>query len=297
MEVAAFATGEPLSHDELANAPLRSLPRPSRLSAELDVKPKRAAVAAEALGLLTVGDLIEHFPRDHADRREAAEIANLLPGEDATVIAQVKRISSRRARGRLTLQEATVVDQTGPMKAVWFNQPWLVDKLPAGTSVVLHGRYNGPRRGLTVKEYEIAPEATSAHSTGVVPVYRATEHLSSNKIREMVWNARDAIRHVIEPLPTWLRLAERLPDRAAAIDAVHFPEDEAEEPAARRRLAFEELFLLELSLAARKRARQTELRAPAIESTGERVDPWLASLPFTLTGDQRRACEAIDADM
>src|SRR4051794_10577303 len=77
MEVAAFATGEPLSHDELANAPLRSLPRPSRLFAELDVKPKRAAVAAEALGLLTLGDLIEHFPRDHAARRAAAEVANL----------------------------------------------------------------------------------------------------------------------------------------------------------------------------------------------------------------------------
>src|SRR3954462_4749655 len=232
MEVAAFATGEPLSHDELANAPLRSLPRPSALERELEVKPKRAALAAEALGLLTVGDLIEHFPRDHADRREAAEIANLATGEDVTVIAQVKRISSRRARGRLTLQEATVTDQTGPMKAVWFNQPWLVDKLPAGTSVVLHGRYNGPRRGLTVKDYEIAPDATSAHSTGVVPVYRATEHLTSNKIREMVWNARDAIRNVIEPLPTWLRLAERLPDRAAAVDAIHFPEDEEEEPAA-----------------------------------------------------------------
>src|SRR3954470_6476697 len=297
MEVAAFATGEPLSHDELANAPLRSLPRPSRLSAELDVKPKRAAVAAEALGLLTVGDLIEHFPRDHADRREAAEIANLPTGEDVTVIAQVRRISSRRARGRLTLQEATVVDPTGPMKAVWFNQPWLVDKLPAGTSVVLHGRYNGPRRGLTVKEYEIAPEATAAHSTGVVPVYRATEHLGSNKIREMVWNARDAIRNVIEPLPTWLRLAERLPDRAAAVDAIHFPEDEEEEPAARRRLAFEELFLFELTVAARRRARDEGLTAPALEPTGRLVDPWAETLPFAFTGDQRKAAAEIDADI
>src|SRR4051812_39590268 len=297
MEVAAFATGEPLSHDELANAPLRSLPRPSRLSAELDVKPKRAAVAAEALGLLTVGHLIEHFPRDHADRREAAEIADLPIGEEATVVAQVRRISSRRARGRLTLQEATVVDPTGPMKAVWFNQPWLVDKLPAGTSVVLHGRYNGPRRGLTVKEYEIAPEATSAHSTGVVPVYRATEHLSSNKIREMVWNARDAIRNVTEPLPAWLRLAERLPERAAAVDAIHFPEDEDEEPVARRRLAFEELFLFELTVAARRRARDAGLTAPALEPLGHLVDPWAKTLPFAFTGDQQKAAAEIDADL
>src|SRR4051794_34148807 len=152
MEVAAFATGEPLSHDELASAPLRSLPRPSALAQELEVKPKRAAHAAEALGLLTVGDLVEHFPRDHADRREAGEIAALPVGEDATVIAGVRGLSGRRGRGRLTIQEATVFDHSGPMKAVWFNQPWLVDKLPAGTRVVLHGRYNGPRRGLSVKD-------------------------------------------------------------------------------------------------------------------------------------------------
>ncbi len=289
----AFASLEPQPLD----VELRSLPRPSALARELDVKPKRAALAAEALGLDTVGDLIEHFPRDHADRREAAEIANLAAGEDVTVIAQVKRISSRRARGRLTLQEATVVDQTGPMKAVWFNQPWLVDKLPAGTSVVLHGRYNGPRRGLTVKDHEIAPDATSAHSTGVVPVYRATEHLGSNRIRELVWNARDAIRDVVEPLPAWLRLAEKLPDRQAAVDAIHFPEDEDEEPAARRRLAFEELFLFELSVAARRRARDEGLTAPALEATGRLVDGWQAALPFVLTGDQRAATAAIDADI
>jgi ATP-dependent DNA helicase RecG len=181
------------------------------------------------------------------------------------------------------------------MKAVWFNQPWLVDRLPPGTRLVLHGRFRGHSRGLTVSEHELSTGA--AHTTGVVPVYPATEHLKSTKIRELVWNQRAAIRHVVEPLPAWLRLAERLPDRPAAVDAIHFPEDEDEEPAARRRLAFEELFLLELSLAARKRARQSELRAPAVEATGRLVDPWLASLPFALTGDQRAACEAIDADM
>jgi ATP-dependent DNA helicase RecG len=112
-----------------------------------------------------------------------------------------------------------------------------------------------------------------------------------------VWNARAAIREVVEPLPAWLRLAERLPERAAAVDAIHFPEDPGEEPEARRRLAFEELFLLELSLAARKRARQSELRAPAVLGSGELVDPWLTTLPFALTGDQRAAVAAIDEDM
>jgi ATP-dependent DNA helicase RecG len=287
----AFGSSEPLE------AEVGSRPRPSVLDTPLEVKPVRAAKAAEALGLDTVGDLLEHFPREHADRREARTIASLSAPEDVTVIAEVRRISSRRARGRLTIQQATVVDETGPVKAVWFNQPWLVDRLPAGTRLVLHGRYGGPRRGLAVKEHEVAPDATATHSTGVVPVYRATENLPSTRIRELVWNARAAIREVVEPLPTWLRLAERLPDRAAAVDAIHFPDDEDEEPEARRRLAFEELFLLELSLAARKRARQSELRAPAVEGSGHLVDPWLAALPFSLTGDQRAAIAAIDADI
>ena len=140
-----------------------------------------------------------------------------------------------------------------------------------------------------MSEYEAAQDVSAAHSTGVVPVYPATENLKSTKIRELVWNGRGAIRHFVEPLPAWLRIAERLPDRPAAIDAVHFPEDEEEEPEARRRLAFEELFLLELALAARRRARERGLVAAPLEPTGQLVDPWVASLPFELTGDQRRA--------
>ena len=287
----AFASTEPLEPQPAHR------PRPSLLDAELEVKPVRAAKAAEALGLETVGDLIEHFPFRHEDRGDVRQIATLVPGEDATVIADVRRISSRRARGRLTIQTATVMDESGPTKAVWFNQPWLVDRLTAGTRVLIHGRFRGHSRGINVSEYELAG-ATTSHTAGVVPVYPATEQLKSAKLRELVWSHRDAIKHVVEPLPAWLRIAERLADRPAAVDAIHFPEDpETDEPEARRRLAFEELFLLELALAARKRARQGELDAPAITATRELVEPWLATLPFTLTGDQRAACAAIDADL
>jgi ATP-dependent DNA helicase RecG len=171
----------------------------------------------------------------------------------------------------------------------------VADRLAPGTRVVLHGKFQNARRGLTVSEYEVGTDAS--HSAGVVPVYPATEHLKSPKIRELVWNARDAIRHVVEPLPAWLRVAERLPDRAAAVDAVHFPENEDEEPAARRRLAFEELFLFELTVAARRRARDEGLTAPALRATGELVDSWVTTLPFSLTGDQRRATEEVDTDL
>jgi ATP-dependent DNA helicase RecG len=284
-----FASTEPLLP---VPAPL---PRPSVLDAPFELKPERAAKAAEALGLDTVGDLIEHFPFRHEDRREAREIASLVVPEDSvTVIAEVSRIAIRPARRGRPRTEATVVDESGPMKAVWFNQPWVADRLPPGTRVVLHGKFGGPRKGLAVSDYEVGG---GGHTRGVVPIYPATEQLKSARIRELVWNARAAIRHVVEPLPAWLRVAERLADRPAAVDAIHFPSDQDEEPEARRRLAFEELFLLELSLAARKRARESELRAPPVEATGARVDPWLASLPFALTHDQRAACAAIDRDL
>ena len=295
MEAAAFATGESLSRDELLAAPLRTLPRPSLLERELEVRPPRAARAAQALGLETAGDLIEHFPFRHEDRGDIRPVATLQTGEDVTVAVTVRTISVRRMRSGGAMVQATVADETGPVKAVWFKQPWVADRLPAGTQVLIHGKYKGSR-GITVSEYEVGGDV-SGHTAGVVPVYPATEHLKSTRIRELAWNARDLIRHVVEPLPTWLRLAERLPDRSAAVDAVHFPDAEADEHGARRRLAFEELFLFELSVAARRRARESELTAPRLEATGELVDPWVASLPFELTGAQRAATAEIDADV
>src|SRR3954447_24927392 len=129
----AFGSSEPL---EAEPGPT---PRPSLLDTPLEVKPVRAAKAAEALGLDTVGDLIEHFPFRHEDRREARTIASLTTGESVTVIAEVRRATVRPSRRGRPRTEATVVDETGPMKVVWFNQPWVADKLPAGTRVVLHG--------------------------------------------------------------------------------------------------------------------------------------------------------------
>ena len=100
---------------------------------------------------------------------------------------------------------------------------------------------------------------------------------------------------VVEPLPARLRIEEQLPERPAAIEAVHFPISEEDERDARRRLAFEELFLLQLAVAGRRRARREGRRARPLEARGVVVDRWRWSLPFELTGDQQRAIEEIDA--
>ena len=110
-----------------------------------EVEPAPAAKAALALGLETVGDLLEHLPRD---RREARTVAALGPGETATVVVEVRSIRSRpvRRRGMRPLVEATVADETGPMKVTFFNQPWLEKKYGPGTRLVLHGKYEGRNR-------------------------------------------------------------------------------------------------------------------------------------------------------
>jgi ATP-dependent DNA helicase RecG len=131
----------------------------------------------------------------------------------------------------------------------------------------------------------------------MTPVYPATEGMGTDRLRELAKAHRRDVNHTVESLPARLRVAEGLPERAAALAAVHFPEDEAETERARRRLAFEELLALELAFVARKRARELTARAAELDPTGELTGPWLASLPFSPTKDQQKAIADIDGDL
>jgi ATP-dependent DNA helicase RecG len=286
--VRKFASTEPLPED----APIRSYPRPSVLEKPLD-GPK----ALEKLRIRTWGDLIEHLPHAHRDRREVRAVADLSPGEEATVAVAVRGVTVKPMRDRRRKRvEARVFDDSGPMVAVWFNQPWIARQLGEGAGVVLHGKLR--RRGeFWVTEHESFGDGFSVRSIGLVPVHPATEGISAAKLRELMWEARPRMMDAVEPLPAALRVEERLPDRPAALTAVHFPETEEEEQGARRRLAFEELFLLQLAVAGRRRARREGRRARPLASRGVVVDRWRRSLPFELTEDQERAMAEFDADL
>jgi ATP-dependent DNA helicase RecG len=276
---------------------VRSIPHPSLLAKPLTAG-KQAAKGLAALGIETHGDLIEHLPHTHRDRRDVRTVASLGVGEEATVAVTVREVKVRPTRNRrLKKVEAHVFDSTGPMVAIWWNQPWIAQKLGAGVAVLLHGKRK-QRNEFTVDEYELIGQgAAPVHTVGLVPVHPATYGLAPAALRQLVWDDYKLIRHVVEPLPAALRVAERLADRPAAVAAAHFPDGEEEAHGARRRLAFEELFLLQVAVAARRRARREGRRAQPLVPTGEAVDRWRAALPFTLTGDQRAACEQIDADL
>ncbi len=289
----AFSTSEPLSSDELESAPVR-YPHPSRLSTPLALEGVKAEQAAQGLGLLTVGDLLEHLPRD---RREARTVAELAGGESATVVVEVRSIASRsvRRRGMRPLVEATVGDETGVMKATFFNQPWLVQRYPAGTRLVLHGKYEARNR-FAVQTHATTSEAVAGGTA--VAHYPAADGLSSTQILALVRRHAGALADVAEPLPAVLRAREALPDRACALTASHFPREAAEVDTGRRRLAFDELLLAQLALLRRRRSRHESTRAPELDAEPELTARWLAeTLPFPLTADQQRALEVIDRDL
>ena len=225
-------------------------------------------------------------------------MATLGVGEEATVGVTVRSVTVRPMRDRRRKRvEARVYDETGPMVAVWFNQPWLARQLPEGTQVLLHGKLRR-RNEFWVTEHELVGQGDApVHTVGLVPVHPATAGISPATLRSLVWEDYPLFRHVIEPLPAALRVAERLPERSAALAATHFPDTEEEEAGARRRLAFEELFLLQLAVAGRRRARRDGRRATPLAARGSLVDPWRAALPFDLTADQRAAGERIDSDL
>jgi ATP-dependent DNA helicase RecG len=293
-----FASAQALDRDAMAATPLRSVPRPSLLAEPLDVKHRRTAAALEALGIETPRDLLEHLPFRHEDRRDARPIVSLVPGEQATVIADVRRVSKQRSRRGRPRVEATVADESGVVKAVWFNQPWLADRLEPGSRLVLRGK-RADRNQFWVTSHELAAGVTAddVRAEGMTPVYPATDGITSDRLRELVKRLRGMEGQTVDWLPGRMRAGEGLPERAAALAAVHFPEDEAETETARRRLAFEELLALNLALLARKRAHREARAAAALDPTGELVGDWLASLPFELTADQRSAIETIDADL
>ena len=293
MAPSAFASSQPLEPDELASAPVR-YPRPSRLATPLRLGGQKAQQAAAALGLETVGGLLEHLPRD---RREARSVAELGPGETATVVVEVRSISSRsvRRRGMRPIVEATVGDETGVIKAAFFNQPWLVRRYPPGTRLVLHGKHQARNR-FSVQAHAITSDALAgAHE---VAHYPATDGLSSTEILALVKEHASALRDVCDPLPAGLRVVRRLPDRVAALSAAHFPSDADDLEAARGRLAYDELLLAQLALRIRRRSRDESATAPALDGERQLTARWLSELlPFELTGDQRRAIDGIDADL
>ena len=223
--------------------PLDSLP---------GVGPKIAS-RLRRLGLVTVRDLLEHRPRDYQRAVGETRIVDLFGDQEAVIVGEVRSVSVRRTRRRLTVLKATVADESGSIAAVWFNQDWLADKLRPGTSVRLRGQLR--RNQFAVRSYDV----DGASATGdLAPIYPAGEEITPPRIRALADRALVLVREVTDPLPAPLRHAEALPQRSDALYALHRPRTLEDAETGRRRLAFDELLLLHLGLARRNRERERE---------------------------------------
>jgi ATP-dependent DNA helicase RecG len=291
--VRAFASTAELTQAQLREAPVH-WPRVSALDVSLQalegVGPKLAAVAADA-GIATLGDLLVRFPHRHRDR-QIVPVASLESKQQASIAVEVLANAGRPFRRRgLSILSVKVGDESGMIRATWFNQPWLASKLTEGTQMLLTG--SADKRGFRVSEYEFSGDA----GEGLVPVHPGTEQLKAQRLRQWVEQAIGSVGNVLEPLPAQLRARRGLAGAADAIRAVHFPESSEEVEIARERLRFEELFLYQAILATRKRSHRTARPAPRLGRPGESVGRWIESLPFEPTHDQLRAFDEIDADL
>ncbi|MFL5981487.1 MAG: ATP-dependent DNA helicase RecG [Gaiellaceae bacterium] len=242
----------------------------------------------ERLGLQTVGDLLAHRPFRYEEPASEVRMADLGGDEEVAIRGEVLSVSKRR-RGRLQMLTARVSDGSATVSATWFNQPWLERQLQPGTPVRLRGRQG--RYGFDVRSFDIGGgEATADFA----PVYPASEEITPKKLRELVGAALP--RSLPDPLPAPLAVDETLPARADALWALHRPRslDEAEQ--GRRRLAFDELLLLQIGLALLRRERERDV-APELPPPREIVERYRSVLPFQLTEHQERAIAEIDADL
>ncbi len=252
----------------------------------------------ERLGITTARDLLFHLPRRYEDTRQLTPIAQLRAGEVQTSRVSVRNATMRRSTvKKMVLVEASLVDETGVVSAVWFNQRFLINQLRSGTELLVSGKVESTRAGLGFRNPRFERVGPGQRHVGrLAPVYAETEGLTSARLRSFIEPLLTLADSLPDQLPPEVRSAEQLMRIGDAIHQVHFPDDEQSRQRAHERIAFEELFLLQLA-AERARRRRLHGAGVSIAYDVEVARAFVASLPFQLTEGQRVAAHEVLTDM
>ena len=204
------------------------------------------------LGIFTVNDLIEHFPRDYEDRSQVKDIADLTENEENTFFALVSAVPENVHIRKMTVTKVKLSDSTGSVNAVWYNQPFIKNALKKDEEYIFTGIYkkSGYRREVSSPEFEKAGTGKEILGGGrIVPVYPLTSGISQKVLRSLIKTTLDAVKTQLpEFLPLEMRKKYMLCERNFAISNIHFPENDESFFIARKRLVFEELFVLQTAL-------------------------------------------------
>ncbi|MET0479013.1 MAG: ATP-dependent DNA helicase RecG [Actinomycetota bacterium] len=278
---------------------------PDPLGTPLAKAPGVSAALAKALeegfGYHTARDLIEHYPRRYLTRGELTDLAHAKKGAEVTLVGTVRNLAKKMPRRNLRILEVRVADDSGAWVCTWFNQPWHAQKLTVGTVAAFSGKlaWKAGRLGMANPGYEVLREGDDPEgfANEVIPVYPASKEISSGRLRRAVGALLDRFGDVPDFVPEPLRRTHGLPDRAAALEAIHRPADRKEATRARDRLVYDELFVLQVGLALRRRAQEAGQHGQALQTDGDLTKRLLTSLPFQPTGAQSRVMSEIGADL
>lgn len=282
---------------------------------ELSRVGKSTASRLHRMGIWTVRDLLFHFPHRHEDFSSHKSIAELQAGQEVTINATVVSVTGRNAynRSKLHLTNAVVSDETGELAVVWFNQPFLIKQLVPGTRMSLSGKIDeragklsmrapkyeivkveGEKSGDAVVDTGVATETT--YTGRLLPVYPLSMNLTQRQIQFLVSLVLPLVVDLPDPFPAPLREQYKLPDLANALKGMHSPENQADIDAARKRMAFEELFYLQLQMHELKSLNRQE-PAQSLKFFENEIRAFVASLPFELTADQKKTAYSIFMDL
>ena len=275
---------------------------PAALNAQLTilsgVGPKNSE-SLQALGMHTLGDMLYYFPRRYEDYSQLKPIKNLFYGEQVTVIGTVQSVFTRKIRaGASTMIEVVISDGTGGLRLSWFNQPWIANRMKEGQQISVSGKieqYLG-RLVMNNPDYEDV-DAEHLHTNRIVPIYSLTGRITQKWLRERMdqvityWAPA-----VVDALPEGIRKSAQLLALGEALLNIHFPVSQDQLKAARQRLAFDEIFFLQMGVLRQKRDwKKADARRFPISD--EWLGARLTSLPFTLTNAQKRAISDLRTDL
>ena len=275
---------------------------PAALDAKLTVLqgvgPRHAETLAK-LGMYTLGDMLYYFPRRYDDYSQLKPIKDLFYSEQVTVIGTIQSVHTRPIRGgKASIIEVIISDGTGGLRLSFFNQPWLANRFKQGEAISVSGKidqYLG-RLVMNSPDWE-SVEAENLHTNRIVPIYSLTERINQKWLRNLMKQVIEYwARSVADALPESVRSSARVMPLGEALLQIHFPDSQDKLKAARERLAFDEIFYLQMGVLRQKRDWKS-VDARRFPVPDEWLGARLTSLPFTLTSAQQRAITDIRADL
>jgi ATP-dependent DNA helicase RecG len=260
------------------------------------------------MNIHTIGDLLWHLPTRFDDFSKFVPLRRLVPNTTQTAVATLGRISQRRTATGKLMTEAELAEEDGTptdVRATWFGRAFVKETHREGERVRISGKVRWFGRALQFSQPTLErADAEAVHTGRLVPVYPLTEGIKPGQMRRWLHTAIEGgtrrtglVSEVPEPLPTTIRGRHHLPDIASALRQVHFPDDVERLFGARRRLAFDELLVLQLALAQRRARWTAQATALPLRAGDDELSRWLGELPFALTGAQRRSLEEIRDDL